>query len=291
MDNIQYDNLTENKITEFLSITKNEFHQKEIIFNNIYEDIKEIYNSIDNEFRDDIINKLDDFTIIFKNIDNILLILKYFIENYMKYNDKYHKKKFKELQLKNEIENLKNELITLINENEKKEEEFNILQNDYQEAIKQFDLLQIKNNDLDLNIGENYYKKDGIEDNNVILNKLKDLKNNNDELISIISSQKQNLEQIKIENSNLKDKLILINKENEEKNQKICFIESKEIKAKDENKKLKSIISLLKIEIENIYNENTYLKSEVTHLLKITKLNNSSHNSSFDYHLFQKKKI
>ena len=290
MENIQYENLTENKVNEYLSITKNEFHQKEIIFNNVYFDIKEICNSIGYEFSDDIINKLDEFTIIFKNIDNILLILKYFIENYVKYNEKYHKKKFKELQLKNEIENLKNDLIAQINENEKKEEELNILQKDYQEVIKQIDLLRNQFNDFDLNI-ENHCKNDKIEEKNLILNKLNDLKNNNDELISIISIQNQNLEQIKIENSNLKNKLTLMNKENEEKNQQISFLESKELKTKDENKKLKSKVSLLKTEIENLYNENTYLKSEVDHLLKITKSSNTFQNSSFDYHLFQQKKL
>ena len=38
----------------------------------------------------------------------------------MKYNNKYHKKQFKELLLQNDFENLKIELITQINGNRKK---------------------------------------------------------------------------------------------------------------------------------------------------------------------------
>ena len=243
------ENLTEEELNEYLIITKNQLSKNESLFNDVHSDIKYLFDSVEDENCLEILNKLEEFSHIFNLINSVLSSFKKLIKKYLKYYEKNESKKLQILQLKNEIDSLKEELSNNFAEMDKKENEFNALHNDYMKVIKKLDSFN-NNNSIDTSLDninitrsnsntEEIISKKSSKKKQSILKEMKDLKNNNDELTTTISILKNNLEDLKFENSNLKDKLILANEENENKEQKINFSESKENKMKNENNKLK----------------------------------------------------
>jgi len=290
--------LSEEEINEYYLMIKDQFGKNQLLFNDVHSDIMELFDSIDSDICLGILNKLEEFTNIFKLIDNVLSSFKIMINKYFKYNDKNQKKKIQILQLKNEIENLKQELLNNFSEIDKKENEFNALQNDYVKALKKLDSIN-NNNSIDVsfdnlsstrsNSNEEKIKKQPTK-NNLLINENNELKTTNEMLNNNISILKQNLDELKFENSNLKNKLVLSNEDNENNKQKIQFLKSKEEKINNENIKLKTMIQSLKDENETLYNENTYLKSEVTYLSKKEQNSKKINNSNFDIYSDKQKK-
>ncbi len=292
------ENFTEEELNQFYLITEEQFIKNKALFNDVHSDIKRLFDSIEDDICIGILNELEEFTNIFKLIENMMFSFKIMINKYLKYFEKNQNKKLEILQLKNEIDNLKQELSNNFSEIDKKENEFNSLQNDYLNALKRLDSLN-SNNTIDIsfdNISSSKTnspikkKKKKSSKNNSLLNEIKNLKNTNDELNNNIIILKNNYDELKSENSNLKDKLIEANKENENNNEKMNFYESKEKKLKNEINKLKSSILDLKKEIEILFNENTYLKSEVNHLSKQEQSYKNVNKSNFDYNSYQKNK-
>ena len=235
--------LSEEEINEYYLMIKDQFGKNQLLFNDVHSDIMELFDSIDSDICLGILNKLEEFTNIFKLIDNVLSSFKIMINKYFKYNDKNQKKKIQILQLKNEIENLKQELLNNFSEIDKKENEFNALQNDYVKALKKLDSIN-NNNSIDVsfdnlsstrsNSNEEKIKKQPTK-NNLLINENNELKTTNEMLNNNISILKQNLEELKFENSNLKNKLVLSNEDNENNKQNIQFLKSKEEKINNEN--------------------------------------------------------
>ena len=294
------ENLTEEELNEYLIITKNQLSKNESLFNDVHSDIKYLFDSVEDENCLEILNKLEEFSHIFNLINSVLSSFKKLIKKYLKYYEKNESKKLQILQLKNEIDSLKEELSNNFAEMDKKENEFNALHNDYMKVIKKLDSFN-NNNSIDTSLDninitrsnsntEEIISKKSSKKKQSILKEMKDLKNNNDELTTTISILKNNLEDLKFENSNLKDKLILANQENENKEQKINFSESKENKMKNENNKLKSIVTNLKNENDSYYNEIVYLRSEVKHLSKKEQSQKSLNSYNFDYNSYNKNK-
>ena len=294
------ENLTEEELNEYLIITKNQLSKNESLFNDVHSDIKYLFDSVEDENCLEILNKLEEFSHIFNLINSVLSSFKKLIKKYLKYYEKNESKKLQILQLKNEIDSLKEELSNNFAEMDKKENEFNALHNDYMKVIKKLDSFN-NNNSIDTSLdninitrsnsnNEEIISKKSSKKKQSILKEMKDLKNNNDELTTTISILKNNLEDLKFENSNLKDKLILANQENENKEQKINFSESKENKMKNENNKLKSIVTNLKNENDSYYNEIVYLRSEVKHLSKKEQSQKSLNSYNFDYNSYNKNK-
>lgn len=288
--------LTEEELNEYYLITKDQFEKNHSLFNDVHSDIIELFDSIEDDICIGILNKLEEFTNIFKLIDNFLISFKIILDKYLKYNDKNQQKKLQILQLKNELDNLKQELLNYNSEIDKKENEYNVLQNEYNNVLKRLD--SYNNNSIDVsldnisstrnNTNEDVIKKKSTK-SSLLMKENKELQNYIEELNNTVSILKNNFEQVKFENSNLKDKLISAKKENESKNQRITFSESKENKIKNENNRLKAMVASLKNENENLYNENTYLKSEVKLLSKKDQTSNLQ-NSTFDYNIYQKEK-
>ena len=288
--------LTEEELNEYYLITKDQFEKNHSLFNDVHSDIIELFDSIEDDICIGILNKLEEFTNIFKLIDNFLVSFKIMLDKYLKYNEKNQQKKLQILQLKNELDNLKQELLNYNSEIDKKENEYNVLQNEYNNVLKRLD--SYNNNSIDVsldnisstrnNTNEDVIKKKSTK-SSLLMKENKELQNYIEELNNTVSILKNNFEQVKFENSNLKDKLISAKKENESKNQRITFSESKENKIKNENNRLKAMVASLKNENENLYNENTYLKSEVKLLSKKDQTSNLQ-NSTFDYNIYQKEK-
>lgn len=288
--------LTEEELNEYYLITKDQFEKNHSLFNDVHSDIIELFDSIEDDICIGILNKLEEFTNIFKLIDNFLVSFKIMLDKYLKYNEKNQQKKLQILQLKNELDNLKQELLNYNSEIDKKENEYNVLQNEYNNVLKRLD--SYNNNSIDVsldnisstrnNTNEDVIKKKSTK-SSLLMKENKELQNYIEELNNTVSILKNNFEQVQFENSNLKDKLISAKKENESKNQRITFSESKENKIKNENNRLKAMVASLKNENENLYNENTYLKSEVKLLSKKDQTSNLQ-NSTFDYNIYQKEK-
>ena len=288
--------LTEEELNEYYLITKDQFEKNHSLFNDVHSDIIELFDSIEDDICIGILNKLEEFTNIFKLIDNFLVSFKIMLDKYLKYNEKNQQKILQILQLKNELDNLKQELLNYNSEIDKKENEYNVLQNEYNNVLKRLD--SYNNNSIDVsldnisstrnNTNEDVIKKKSTK-SSLLMKENKELQNYIEELNNTVSILKNNFEQVQFENSNLKDKLISAKKENESKNQRITFSESKENKIKNENNRLKAMVASLKNENENLYNENTYLKSEVKLLSKKDQTSNLQ-NSTFDYNIYQKEK-
>ena len=292
------ENFTEEELNQFCINTEEQFTKNKELFNEVHLDIKELFDSIEDDICLGILSKLEEFKNIFKLIENIMFSFKIIINKYSKYYEKNQKKKLEILQLKNEKEHLQQELLNNYSEIDKKENEFNTLQNDYLSVLKRIDSLN-SNNNIDISFDNTSNsktdspirkKKEKSSKNTSLLNEIKNLKNMNDELNDTILILKNNYEELKIDNSNLKDKLISANKQIESDNEKIDFFQSKENKLKSEINKLKSIIIDLKKEIEILFNENTFLKSEVNHLSKQEQSLKNLNISNFDYNSYQKNK-
>ena len=288
--------LSEEEINEYYLMIKDQFGKNQLLFNDVHSDIIELFDSIEDDICIGILNKLEEFTNIFKLIDNFLVSFKIMLDKYLKYNEKNQQKKLQILQLKNELDNLKQELLNYNSEIDKKENEYNVLQNEYNNVLKRLD--SYNNNSIDVsldnisstrnNTNEDVIKKKSTK-SSLLMKENKELQNYIEELNNTVSILKNNFEQVQFENSNLKDKLISAKKENESKNQRITFSESKQNKIKNENNRLKAMVASLKNENENLYNENTYLKSEVKLLSKKDQTSNLQ-NSTFDYNIYQKEK-
>ena len=143
------ENLTEEELNQFCIITEEQFIKNKALFNDVHSDIKELFDSIEDDICIGILNKLEEFTNIFKIIENVMFSLKIMINKYLKYYEKNENKKLEILQLKNEISNLKQEISNNFSEIDKKENEFNALQNDYLNALKRLDSLN-SNNTIDI---------------------------------------------------------------------------------------------------------------------------------------------
>ena len=290
--------ISEEEINEYYLMIKDQFGKNQLLFNDVHSDIIELFDSIDSDICFGILNKLEEFTNIFQLIDNVLSSFKIMINKYLKYNDKNQKKKLQILQLKNEIDNLKQELINNFSEIDKKENEFNALQSDYIKALKKLDSFN-SNNSIEVSIdnlsstrsnsNEEKIKKQSTK-HNLLMNENHELKITNEMLNNNISILKNNIEELKFENNNLKDKLVLANEENVNNKQKIQFSKSKEEIIKNENIKLKTAIQSLKDENETLYNENTYLKSEVSHLSKKEQSSKKLNQYTFDINSDKQKK-
>ena len=291
--------LSEEEINEYYLMIKDQFGKNQLLFNDVHSDIMELFDSIDSDICLGILNKLEEFTNIFKLIENVLSSFKIMINKYLKYNEKNQKKKLQILQLKNEIDNLKQELINNFSEIDKKENEFNALQNDYIKALKKLDSFN-NNNSIEVsfdnlsstrsNSNEDKIKKQSTNKNNSLINENNELKTTNEMLNNNISILKNNLDELKFENTNLKNKLVLANEENVNNKQKIQFFKSKEEIIKNENTKLKNVVQSLKDENETLYNENTYLKSEVSLLSKKEQSSKALNQYNFDINSDKRKK-
>ena len=101
------ENLTEEELNEYLIITKNQLSKNESLFNDVHSDIKYLFDSVEDENCLEILNKLEELSHIFNLINSVLSSFKKLIKKYLKYYEKNESKKLQILQLKNEIDSLK----------------------------------------------------------------------------------------------------------------------------------------------------------------------------------------
>lgn len=89
------ENFTEEELNQFCINTEEQFAKNKELFNEVHLDIKELFDSIEDDICLGILSKLEEFKNIFKLIENIMFSLKYLLINIQNIMKKIKKKNLK----------------------------------------------------------------------------------------------------------------------------------------------------------------------------------------------------
>ena len=126
--------LTLDNVSQSIEDYSQKFEEKENIFKIFNENFNNLFNNVDDENCQEMLNEVSDFSEVFEFNKSLIIFLRHFIENERTVNEKLIRKKNKIEELKTEINNLKQEMnnITITKDN---------LQQDYETSKRRSEII------------------------------------------------------------------------------------------------------------------------------------------------------
>jgi len=113
------------------------FEEKENVFKVFNENFNNLFNNVDDENCQEMLNEVSDFSEVFEFNKSLIGFLRHFIENERGVNEKLIRKKNKIEELKNEINQLKQEMNNITITKDNLQQDYDFLRKDYMNVINE----------------------------------------------------------------------------------------------------------------------------------------------------------